>query len=212
MIPLRASKRASDRPSAQSTRHGDCLSHRFSNYETQVSRGSPITLQQLNAFPRSVEMKSSSITTRRLYLRGLLVSNTHETTPTGFNVYRCVFNEGREVTKLENPRTQRLHARRTFSRMAPRKPDTMESLPLSTRPEIGRGEPTAPVYHRCYLATYVLPPTVRLYESFIETILPSLTLPLYLPPSTGCYALFPRFASILTASLITGAIRVGRFC
>lgn len=46
-------------------------------------------------------------------------------------------------------------------------------------------------------------------ESFIETILPAPSLPLPTPRSVRCYPLFPRFAPILTVSLITGAIRVG---
>lgn len=55
--------------------------------------------------------------------------------------------------------------------------------------------------------TCVLPPTACLYESFIETILPSMSSPL--PGQVvGCYALFPRSAAILAVSLITGAIRV----
>lgn len=73
-------------------------------------------------------------------------------------VVASVISQDDETMMLENPRSWRLHARRTFSRMAPRKPDTMELFPVSTRPEIGRGDPTAPVYHRlCYLSSAFCP-------------------------------------------------------
>lgn len=114
--------------------------------------------------------------------------------------------------KLENPRSWCLHARRTFSRMAPRKPDTMELLPVSTRPEIGRGDPTAPVYHRYMLSLLrVLPPMARLSENHSsKQFFQHRHFPSRPPPrSVRCYPLFPRFAPILTVSLITGAIRVG---
>lgn len=110
---------------------------------------------------------------------------------------------------LENPRSRRLHARRTFSRMAPRKPDTMEPLPVSTRPEIGRGDPTAPVYHLCVISPPLFCPLWIVYaQRIIHRNNSSYAVPSP-PRPVRCYPLFPRFALILTVSLITGAIRGG---
>lgn len=113
------------------------------------------------------------------------------------------------MTMLENPRSRRLHARRTFSRMAPRKPDTMEPLPVSTRPEIGRGDPTAPVYHLCVISPPLFCPLWIVYaQRIIHRNNSSYAVPSP-PRPVRCYPLFPRFALILTVSLITGAIRGG---